>query len=95
MNWRLSNDDDAFAFLRYWSYRVRNASLMITKVTMNNLTNIFEAMRTGQYIGITGANKNTYVGIVNSIMREDGSGKKWIVTITANLKSNKVFIHTN
>ena len=95
MNWRLSNDDDAFAFLCYWSYWIWNASLMTTKVTMNNLTNIFEAMRTGKYIGITGANKNTYVGIVNSIMREDGSGKNWIVTITANLKSNKVFIHAN
>lgn len=68
---------------------------MIIKVTMNNLTNIFEAMRTGKYIGITGANKNTYVGVVNSIMREDGSGKNWIVSISHNMKTEKVFIHAN
>lgn len=62
---------------------------------MNNLTNIFEAMRTGKYIGVTGTNKNTYVGIVNSIMREDGSGNNWIITISHNLHTEKVFINAN
>jgi hypothetical protein len=36
---------------------------------------------------------NLHVGIINSLMREDGSGKNWIVTVTNRTVSEQVFIH--
>jgi hypothetical protein len=63
--------------------------------TMNNLDTIFTAMRTGKYAGIRAANGKGYIGIVNNISREDGSGKNWIVTVTQGIKSEKVFIHAS
>lgn len=94
MNWKLSNANDAFAFLCYWSYWIWNASLMI-KVTMNNLDTLFSAMRNGKYSGFRDTKGNGYIGIINGIVREDGSGKNWIVTVSTNLKTEKVFIHAN
>lgn len=60
---------------------------------MNNLDKIFSAMRTGKYGSIVDTKGNAHVGLINCIMREDGSGKNWIVTITNQTASNKVFIH--
>lgn len=62
---------------------------------MNSLSKIFAAMYAGKYVGIIDPKGNAYCGIVNSIMREDGSGKNWIVTVSHNLKTEKVFIHAN
>jgi len=62
---------------------------------MNNLSKIFAAMSAGKYVGIIDPKGNAHCGIVNSIIREDGSGKNWIVNISHNLKNEKVFIHAN
>lgn len=65
------------------------------KVMMNNLDKIFAAMRTGKYGCVIDPKGNAHVGIINGIMREDGSGKNWIVTVTNHTKSEKVFIHAS
>ena len=59
---------------------------------MNSLDNILSAMRTGKYGSVIDPKGNAHVGIINSIMREDGSGRNWIVTITNKTKSEQVFI---
>ena len=56
----------------------------------NNLDSIFSAMRTGKYGCVIDTKGNAHVGIINCVMREDGSGKNWIVTIT-----NKTVGHEN
>ena len=60
---------------------------------MNSLDKIFSAMRSGKYGSIIDPKGNVHVGLINCIMREDGSGKNWIVTVTNNTKSERVFIH--
>jgi hypothetical protein len=60
---------------------------------MNNLDKIFTAMRYGKYVGIIDPNGKAHCGLVNHIMREDGSGKNWIVTMTNRTVSERVFIH--
>lgn len=60
---------------------------------MNNLDNIFCAMRTGKYGSVVDTKGKMHVGLINCIMREDGSGKNWIVTITNKTVSERVFIH--
>jgi hypothetical protein len=61
---------------------------------MNSLDNIFCAMRSGKYGSVLDTKGNAHVGIINSVMREDGSGKNWIVTITnKGINCEKVFIH--
>lgn len=60
---------------------------------MNSLDKIFSAMRTGKYGSVVDPKGKVYVGIVNSIMREDGSGKNWIVSITNRTATDKVFIY--
>lgn len=60
---------------------------------MNNLDKIFAAMRTGKYGSVIDPKGNAHVGIINSVMREDGSGKNWIVSVTNLTKTEKVFIH--
>ena len=60
---------------------------------MNNLDSIFSAMRTGKYGSVIDPKGNAHVGIINSVMREDGSGKNWIVTVTNRTTSERVFIH--
>lgn len=60
---------------------------------MNSLDTIFNAMRNGKYVGVIDPKGKAHCGLVNSIMREDGSGKNWIVTITHGLDTEKVFIH--
>lgn len=60
---------------------------------MNSLDKILAAMRTGKYASVVDPKGNAHVGIINAIMREDGSGKNWIVTITNKMVNEKVFIH--
>ncbi len=60
---------------------------------MNSLDKIFSAMRTGKYGSVFDTKGNVHVGIINSIMREDGSGKNWIVSVTNRTVSERVFIH--
>lgn len=62
---------------------------------MNNLDKILTAMRAGKYVGVVDPKGSVHCGLVNSIMREDGSGKNWIVTVSNKLKTEKVFIHAN
>lgn len=64
-----------------------------TKPIINNLDQIVCAMRTGKYGCVIDPKGNAHVGIINSIMREDGSGKNWIVTVTHQTKSEQVFIY--
>jgi hypothetical protein len=52
-------------------------------------------MRTGKYGTIVDPKGKVYVGIINSIMREDGSGRNWIVTVTNLTTTDKIFIHAN
>lgn len=60
---------------------------------MNSLDKILVAMRTGKYCSVFDTTGNVHVGIINSLMRENGSGKNWIVTITNKTVSENVFIH--
>lgn len=60
---------------------------------MNSLDKILAAMRTGKYGSVIDPRGKVYVGIINSLMREDGSGKNWIVTVTNKTVTEKVFIH--
>lgn len=60
---------------------------------MNSLDKILSAMRTGKYGSVIDTKGNLHVGIINSLMREDGSGKNWIVTVTNRTVSEQVFIH--
>lgn len=60
---------------------------------MNSLDKIFSAMRSGKYVGVVDTKGKVYCGLVNNIMREDGSGKNWIVTVTNRTANEKVFIH--
>jgi hypothetical protein len=60
---------------------------------MNSLDKILSAMRTGKYGSVVDTKGNLHVGLINSIMREDGSGKNWIVTVTNRTVSEQVFIH--
>lgn len=60
---------------------------------MNSLDKILASMRTGKYGSVIDPKGNAHVGIINSLVREDGSGKNWIVTITNKTDSKQVFIH--
>lgn len=60
---------------------------------MNSLDKILSAMRTGKYGSVIDTKGNAHVGLINGLMREDGSGRNWIVTITNKTVSEKVFIH--
>ena len=65
------------------------------KPMVNNLDKIFAAMRTGKYHCVLDPKGNAYVGIINGVMREDGSGKNWIVTVTNRTVSEKVFVYAS
>lgn len=60
---------------------------------MNSLDKILSAMRTGKYGSVVDTKGNVHVGLINGLLREDGSGKNWIVTVTNRTVSEKVFIH--
>jgi hypothetical protein len=65
------------------------------KIVTNNLDKLFDAMRTGKYHCVLDPKGNAHVGLINGIIREDGSGKNWIVTINSRLRSEQVFIHAS
>jgi hypothetical protein len=60
---------------------------------MNSLDKILASMRSGKYGHVIDPKGNAHVGFINSLLREDGSGKNWIVTITNKTVSEQVFIH--
>lgn len=60
---------------------------------LNSIDKIVSAMRTGKYGSVIDPKGNVHVGIINGIVREDGSGKNWIVTVTNRTVSEQVFIH--
>lgn len=65
------------------------------RVNTNNLDKIFAAMRAGKYHCVLDPKGNAHVGLINGVMREDGSGRNWIVTVTNRTVSEKVFIYAN
>lgn len=65
------------------------------RCSMNSLDKLFAAMRTGKYGTVVDPKGKVYVGIINGILREDGSGRNWIVTVTNRTASDKVFVHAN
>lgn len=67
--------------------------ITMNKPVVNSLDKIFSAMRTGKYGSIVDTKGNAHIGIINAIMREDGSGRNWIVTVTNRTVSERVFIH--
>lgn len=60
---------------------------------MNSLDKILSAMRTGKYGTVIDPRGKVHVGIINSLVREDGSNKNWIVGVTNRTLSEQVFIH--
>jgi hypothetical protein len=60
---------------------------------MNSLDKILASMRSGKYGSVVDPKGNAHVGIINGLLREDGSGKNWIVTVTNKTVSERVFIH--
>ena len=60
---------------------------------MNSLDKILAAMRSGKYGSVVDTKGNVHCGLINAIMREDGSGKNWIITLTNRTVSERVFIH--
>lgn len=60
---------------------------------MNSLDKILSAMRTGKYGTVIDPKGKVHVGIINSLVREDGSNKNWIVSVTNRTVSEQVFIH--
>lgn len=62
---------------------------------MNSLDKILAAMRSGKYGSVIDPKGNAHIGIINAIMREDGSGKKWIVTLNKRTVNERVFIHAS
>jgi hypothetical protein len=71
----------------------KNISYLYGGLKMNSLDKILASMRSGKYGSVIDPKGNAHVGIINAIMREDGSGKNWIVTVTNKTVSEQVFIH--
>ena len=59
---------------------------------MNSLQNIIVSMTTGKYIGLVGIEGQVYAGRVNGIMKEDGSGRNWLVTLNNTNGTKTVFV---
>ena len=59
---------------------------------MNSLQDMIVSMRTGKYIGLVGTKGQAYVGRVNGIMKEDGSGRNWLVNINSSKGTKTVFV---
>ena len=60
---------------------------------MNSLDKIRSAMRTGKYGTVIDTKGKVYVGLINSLVREDGSGKNWLVDVSNRTVTKRVFIH--
>ena len=60
---------------------------------MNSLDKILAAMRTGKYGTVIDTKGKVYVGLINSLVREDGSNKNWLVDVTNRTRTERVFIH--
>jgi hypothetical protein len=62
---------------------------------MNSLDKILSAMRTGKYGSVIDTKGKVHAGLINSLIREDGSGKKWLVDISNQTITERVFIHAS
>jgi hypothetical protein len=62
---------------------------------MNSLDKILSAMRTGKYGSVIDTKGKVHAGLINSLIREDGSGKKWLVDISNKTITERVFIHAS
>ena len=71
----------------------RKMTATATKPMTNSLDKIFSAMRSGKYHSVIDPKGNAHVGLINGILREDGSGKNWIVTVSNRTVTERVFIH--
>lgn len=60
---------------------------------MNSLDKILAAMRTGKYGTVIDTKGKVHVGLINSLVREDGSGKNWLVDVCNRTRTERVFIH--
>jgi hypothetical protein len=60
---------------------------------MNSLDKILSAMRTGKYGSVIDTKGVVHVGLINGLVREDGSGRNWLVDITNKTVTERVFIH--
>ncbi len=60
---------------------------------MNSLDKILSAMRTGKYGSVMDTKGKVHAGLINSLVREDGSGRNWLVDITNKTITERVFIH--
>lgn len=60
---------------------------------MNSLDKILTAMRTGKYGSVVDTKGKVHAGLINSIIREDGSGRNWLVDIANKTTTERVFIH--
>jgi hypothetical protein len=62
-------------------------------IIQNSLDKILSAMRTGKYGTIIDTKGNVHIGLINSLVREDGSGKNWLVDMNNRTVTERVFIH--
>ncbi len=62
-------------------------------IRRNSLNTIFASMIAGKYTSVVDPKGNIHAGLVNSIGREDGSGRNWLVTITNQTITKTAFIH--
>ncbi len=62
---------------------------------MNSLDKILSAMRTGKYGSVVDTKGNIHTGLINGLVREDGSGRNWLVDITNKTTTERVFIHAS
>jgi hypothetical protein len=60
---------------------------------MNSLDKILSSMRTGKYGSVVDTKGKVHVGLINGLVREDGSGRNWLVDITNKTITERVFIH--
>lgn len=53
---------------------------------------ICSMMRLRKRVSIVGRTGNTFEGLINGIMPEDGSGNNWLLTISNDCKTSTVFV---
>ena len=73
--------------------RIRNKKMTNSYITLHCLETLFANMRNGKYCGVADSKGNLIMGLINGIAREDGSGKKWIVTMATMGVSKTIFVH--
>jgi predicted RNA-binding protein associated with RNAse of E/G family len=59
----------------------------------NDIDHVFSAMKNGKVTKFVDPKGFLYIGKINAIMREDGSGKNWIITLAYGNVVKQIFIH--